>query len=356
MQAQSLPEPIESSPVHPSMTRTILRASWNALLAMIGAYGLSLSGFILLRALVGEGVMLVAMLNNMLHLMLLPALLLLPFALVIRRWQIAGFVVLPFALAVQSYVLPPVTQAVAAPPDADGIPITVLTYNLLGRMGGFEESLAIIREADADIVALQEVGYPTAEALTVLVDEYPYMALHPHPHPTVGQAILSRYPITDSEFFQHDLPIRLGHQRAELDIDGQTVVVYNVHPVHPLMGQGAVRVRADDIGGVLDRAAPDADQFPVLVVGDFNLTDQTGDYIRIRDTFNDVYRQRGAGLGYTFPDTSRTGGLWGVMPPLARIDYIFHDDDWLAWDARVWDRSGGSDHRPLWGELRLLAR
>ena len=45
--------------------------------------------------------------------------------------------------------------------------------------------------------------------------------------------------------------------------------------------------------------------------------------------------------------------FFSYLPPLARIDYVFHNDSFQALAAHVLASSGGSDHRPLLAKLEL---
>lgn len=338
----------------PTPTAQALRVFSLFVFSMTGAYGLSVSGFLALRVLIGEQANGVALMNNLLHLLVLPSLVLLPLALVLRRWLLLILLVLPFAFGLSS-VLPLYVPAQAAPP-ATAQTVSVLSYNLLAHERDFSAATDIIRAQSADIVALQEVTFGAARAVA---DLYPYSALHPKPIGTQGQAILSRYPILEDAFFQNEgLSVVLGHQRSVLDVEGVRVVVYNVHMIHPGMTQLEVAQRSADVAGVLARATQDAQTNPVLLMGDFNLTPYTADYAALSAHFTDAYRQAGTGLGYTFPVMPpRAPRLWRLMPPLARIDYIFHTPtDWLALDAHVLTSSGGSDHLPLAATLALTAR
>jgi endonuclease/exonuclease/phosphatase (EEP) superfamily protein YafD len=177
-----------STPTRVNPLMMVLRVIWNVFRASVGAYALSLIGFFGLRWLTGETLNFVALINNMLHLMLLPALVLFPLMLVFRRWFLAVVLTLPFAVAVIDNAPLFIDSAGAAPDDATEV--TVLTYNLLNRSGGvdaFADSIAIIREADADVVALQEVSWAAYEALSVtFAEDYPHQALHPRDHGTRG--------------------------------------------------------------------------------------------------------------------------------------------------------------------------
>jgi endonuclease/exonuclease/phosphatase (EEP) superfamily protein YafD len=334
------------------------RTVWNAFRASVGAYGLSLTLFLLLRWAEGENLNYVAVINNLLHLMLLPVLVLLPLALVTRLWLPSAVLALPFIVAVWTNA-PMLTNGPQDAP-ANNREITVLTYNLLNRSGdaaAFADTLAIVAEADADIVALQEVSFASGEVFaSAFPNDYPYRALHPQAAGTRGQGVLSRFPIIEDRFFQAPLPVQLGHQRVLLDVDGREVVVYNVHPVHPFMVPGFdVGVRSADIAHVLEGATADEPTAPTLVVGDFNITPMTADYAAVTTIFTDAYAEVGRWPGYTFPSAPTHTGWVRFAPPLARLDYVFYDDDdWRALAATVWGRSGGGDHRPLFVRLAFL--
>jgi vancomycin resistance protein VanJ len=329
------------------------RALLNVGVAVSGAYGLNVSVFLLLRLAVGEQWVIIGWFNSFVHLLVIPSVVLLPVALLLRRRIAAALLVLPLLVCLSIYVpvfLP--RPALAAP---EGVPqLSVLTYNLKSQATNLEPLTQVIREADADVVALQELSEAAAAHLdSELAGIYPYRALHPQPGaPIPGQGILSRYPITSDMYWR----IYLGHQRVTLDVAGQEITLYNVHPGQPLSRGGFAR-RQEELSAVLDRVR--AETGPLLLVGDFNMSDQSDLYREITALYGDAYRQAGAGMGFTFPagvpqfqalsDTVRLRIL-----PLARLDYIFHDAAFLPVAARVWPESGGSDHRPVLATLALV--
>jgi len=328
------------------------RALLNVGVAVMGAYGLNVSIFLILRLLVGEQWTIIGWFNSFVHLLVIPSALL-PVALLLRRRIAAALLVLPLLVCLSIYVPPFLPRpALAAPEDAPQL--SVLSYNLKSQAVNFEPLTQVIREADADVVALQELSEAAAAHLEMaFAAEYPYRALHPQPGaPIPGQGILSRYPITGDAYWR----IYLGHQRVTLDVAGQAITVYNVHPGQPLSPGGFTR-RLEEITAVLNRVRAEAG--PLLLVGDFNMSDQSDPYREITAWYGDAYRQAGAGMGFTFPagvpqfqalsDTVRLR-----IFPLARLDYIFYDAAFLPVAARVWPDSGGSDHHPVLATLALV--
>ncbi|MFN8374462.1 MAG: endonuclease/exonuclease/phosphatase family protein [Anaerolineae bacterium] len=339
----------------------LLRVFGNLFTALSGAYGLSAAGFLGLRALVGEASGVIGFLNNFLHLLLLPALVLLPvwtlLALAKRRvWALLLVLTqLPAALTfLQAYGVRFLPRA-----SAGNAAFAVLTYNLHAEQQDVSGMIAVMRESGADVVAVQELSAFAAEALRAgLQDVYPYLALYPGAaRPTHGQGILSRYPILEEAYWQNnELPNTMGHLRALIDLNGARVAFYNTHPIHPGMTGSFYndQTRGAEINIVLERAARES--VPVVILGDFNMGEWSDDYGRITARFVDVYRAVGYGLGLSFPEWSRADTLPGFraralpLPPILRLDFVFVGR-LRPVEARVWHTAGGSDHYPVFVRL-----
>jgi vancomycin resistance protein VanJ len=215
--------------------------------------------------------------------------------------------------------------------------------------------VAVIREANADIVALQEMSPAAAERFdSALADLYPYRALHPADSPYHGRGILSRYPIADDYSWPVEYPIPVRLERAKIDLDGTTITVYNMHapPSQPIFGQGIdLEPRREQIAALMDQVAGDSGA--VLVMGDFNTSDMEDNYARITAQLADSFHEVGWGLGFTNPDWSWENSREGLafIPPYQRVDYVFHNTFFQPVEARVWPTSGGSDHRPVYAVL-----
>ena len=187
-------------------------------------------------------------------------------------------------------------------PQRRPVELTVMTFNAWGagsnQQKNVDETVAVLRAADADIVGLQEVraeaddcaadDCPASGANDIaerLADALGYHLYEQHERNGAlwANAILSRYPVRGS--IDDDLGV-------VLDVDGRTVAVINIHltdyPYQPyqLLGipyedapmlhteeaaiSAAQAARGDAVALVLDRIAALDGVDAVLVTGDFN--------------------------------------------------------------------------------------
>lgn len=348
-----------------------MRAPWKAIpalrtishLLLIGftalswLYALSLAAYLPLREVLwrrGWGVLAI----NFIPWLFVPLLVLIPLALLTRAWPLRGATLLAAAVFLVLYgdrFLPRLPLA-----QADHPTLRVMTWNIHLGNPNIEEAAATIVRESPDIVALQELGPEMAEGLVARLGErYPYRALH------LGagywsSGVLSRYPILEDKGFLVSAGQRIVHHLV-LDVAGQSVHLFNVH-LH-LRGVGesnggefltstfpglrAAFLQDEEVDRLI--AEIQAQQGPVLVVGDFNLTDQTPNYARINAVLSDAFRQAGWGFGFTYPNKKQVRGLYTPFP-LVRLDYVFHSPDLRA--TRAWvGKEGGSDHRYVMAEL-----
>lgn len=333
-----------SAGTHVRLMNRIMGGLRDFLLALTAFYGFCATAYIALHILVGEQLGLVAMLNNFMPLLLLPAIPLILVCFVLGRPRFSLALAPAALMLLASYgslMLPGHAHAAAA-----GQPLTLLTYNLHGtwQPHGPTPMVELIKQANADVVTLQELSPNVATAMESL---YPYHALHTNKDSlVVGQGVLSRYPIVEDEYWV----MGLGMQRVVLDVNGTHVTLYNIHLRNPFTSgiTGArvdVSLREWALDDLLRRTANE--KGPLILAGDYNMTDQTNSYKRVNALYRDTFREVGSWLGLTYPADR------GVVPPLARIDYVFHDDSVQSITAHVWASSGGSDHRPVWAQLSI---
>jgi vancomycin resistance protein VanJ len=239
--------------------------------------------------------------------------------------------------------------------------LKVMTFNTLAWQREGHDLEISIAKADPDIVALQEIGPRAADHLAAaLADRYPF-TYATRAATSSGAAVLSRYPLLDAVAFRVS---ERGHwwQRMIVDSPVGRITFFNVHTKIPHVRTthrrfGLTRLplefhserRSQEVrklADMLDRVSG-----PLIVVGDFNMTERSQDHRLIARRLRDAYKAVGAGLGHTFPS-------WGAFPrtfpspwPALRLDYVWHSEHFMpAWAYR--GDPGRSDHHPVVVGLR----
>jgi endonuclease/exonuclease/phosphatase family metal-dependent hydrolase len=256
--------------------------------------------------------------------------------------------VLP-ALAVALLILPIASVISGQEPKTitgNGFPVTIMTYNL---HNGFNtngylnmEALArVIEDTDADIVALQEIsrGWLISGRLDMLTWlsqrlDMPYVS-GPTADPFWGNAILSRYPIT--EYKNYDLPptdlvIKRGFISASIDLGGgDTLRIIATH-FHHIDGDSDIRQLQS--AALMDFWNGTSQ---TVILGDFN-AEPTDPEIQIIKQANlvDIASYIEPPPVYTFHSDN----------PSQRIDYIWVTPDLRASEVSV-ILNTASDHLPV---------
>jgi vancomycin resistance protein VanJ len=255
----------------------------------------------------------------------LPGLLLLPLlALRGGRWSL---VLLVAALGVGLLRFGPAMLPTQLGEPADGEQLSVMTWNL----GLGERPRAMLIEqllaTDADLVALQELQprhVAAIEAQPLILDTFPHRVMQPD-QLNLGMALLSRYPILLQDSGRSPPFIRV---QLELD-DGRTVTVVNGHALPPDIAVAtALRLpvgydvgRRDSSLRAIRQAASDAAGRgePLILLGDFNVTDREPAYTELAGGLIDVHVAAGWGPGSTWRPIR-----FSFLPfALLRIDYVF---------------------------------
>jgi vancomycin resistance protein VanJ len=330
---------------------SIRRRLTNLMVAGFDVYGILVLVFILMRVLFGERLRLVGLGNNFLHWALLPIFMFAITLLQMRRWKhlpisvmgIIVFVVLYGGLFAPRFAL---TRTCTAG-SSDCSPLRVMTFNLYGLpQTNYTQQMSVIREANADVVAMQELSEEAAAAIDAsLADLYPHRYYYPYGIP--GTGIVSKYPIIEQQEIS-SIGLNLVHMRAMIDVNGAQIVVFSVHPPPPGVDRnGGFFSRGRGEITALSRMGA-AEGRPVLMLGDFNTVDQSEDYQLMIDAgFIDSFREAGWGFGSTWPSRIRS---IEHSPPLIRIDYIWHSAEFRT--VRAWvGRETVSDHRPVIADL-----
>jgi endonuclease/exonuclease/phosphatase (EEP) superfamily protein YafD len=101
------------------------------------------------------------------------------------------------------------------------------------------------------------------------------------------------------------------------------------------------------------------ESLPVIVAGDFNLTDQSQDYHKLAQLLQDSFKKSGWGFGFTWPTNWAINNWiksskWKLSLPLFRIDYLWHSNHWQTQSSRVIP-SKISAHLPVISKLQLTS-
>lgn len=218
-------------------------------------------------------------------------------------------------------------RAPAVSPLAAHDGVRVMTFNMHNGFDtrgwlGLEAIARTIEQQQPDVVALQEAA--RGWVIDGSTDVLSWLSLRldmpfvwdPTAGPLWGNAILSRFPITQSEIHAlptADLLLRRGFIRARLDVGGgQTLDVLATHYHHPADGS-AVRVQESQV--ILDAwaGAP-----RTVIAGDMNAVPGDPEIEMLRAAgLIEAVSVAGLTPGYTYDSTK----------PYQRIDYIWLSPD-----------------------------
>ncbi len=244
-------------------------------------------------------------------------------------------------------------HAVAAPT------MTALTWNL---RAGNHQIAAIVEEltqAPVAIAALQELSEAERAGIAAsdaVAQRYPYQVLKPHPNQPSsargeGLGVLSRYPILDQGVLTTPAAIW-----ARLDLGhGQRLMVINatVPPARITLPAYNPRERDEQIRQLrtlIDPILQHAE--PLLVLGDFNVTQHEVAYHELTAGLQDTHLRVGRGFGNSW----RPPFLVRLPLPLLRIDYLFNSPVVRPRSIETDCTLHRSDHCIVRGRFELEAR
>jgi vancomycin resistance protein VanJ len=334
--------------------------------AMSWLYGSALALYLFLRLVIGDDFWLLAVSNMFVFFLFVP---LLPLVLLgIITWSKRGLVItVPLALIglvwFGSYYLP---RQPAPPGDHT---LWVVTFNVYQFNPRIEATLDWLNALDADLVFLQEVPQSHMRLLlSRLSARYPYQAVRNSPTKPWANVFLSRYAILEkTELDRQGDGTPNTQQRYLLDVNDRRIAVYNVDMAFPSGPQrftlplippsiGGFITRYDDrirnmqIRRLVDHAQ--AESLPFIIAGDFNMSDQSIIYGDVSEVLHDAFRSAATGLGATWPVGGVEAGFSRLLPPVLRLDYIWHGEGLRAFEAGV-GPALGSDHLPVYAGLDI---
>lgn len=339
----------------------LLRISYTAGAVAVGAYLAGIALFFVLRLVIGDRHWAVSFLNNSAVYLLLPLLICFPLALALRikpLWICALVLLLVCVAWIGPHYLP------RRPVRPVGPTIRIVTFNMSGGNQEKDRLTEWLPRTDADVIFLQEVPdsyvnqhFPQLRAL------YPYQYREETPQRWWSNGVLSKYPIEAVTVLDPRETFASSRQRMEITVRGQTIALYSIHLTYTLR-DARIRTSSPLIRAIsrFDDSTRNAEidallveiedeHGPFVVAGDFNMTPQALTYGKLPVRMADSFREAGYGLGGTWP-ISENSGFPAFIPPLMRIDYIWHSEHFRAIHAWVGPRLG-SDHLPVLAVLEL---
>lgn len=229
--------------------------------------------------------------------------------------------------------------------------ITFASYNIhkavgLDRRRDPDRILAILREIDADVIALQEVDrrFGLRESvlpLASIADHTPYrvvpLATRPHSIGWHGNALLVRRDMEVAEVASVALPMLepRGAIRADIVVAGQRLRVVGMH-----LDLSGIR-RRHQVRSILAHVADCKQGCPAVLMGDLNEWALHGGCLR---EFADGWQVLAPGR--SFP----------ARRPVAQLDRIVASHEWRVVETKVHHSalaSRGSDHLPVLARLEM---
>jgi len=330
----------------PTLRIRLVRLAWAACDLMVAG----ILSFLLARLVVGETWPVVPLLDNVLDWLLLLAVPFTALAVWRREWRRvipAGVLVIVFIALYGELFLPSWGAPTACPTEQPGCAtaLRVMQFNFYNDNIDVSRLIPLLRGSGADVIAIEEFSVrPTAAVKQQLSDVYPYQVQFGDGIPGIG--LISKYPIISATIVKLDEKSFLSHLLVTLDVNGIPLRVIVAHPVPPTVAwprgvpQYSIR-NSDDIHALAKLASSGE---PTLLIGDFNLVDQSDDYRALRAAgLHDAFREAGWGLGVTWP-------LRSYLPPLMRIDYVWTTPEFTATSTWV-GGDAGSDHLPVLADL-----
>lgn len=334
------------------MTKSHPVVRWLVLLT--AAYALALIVYVVLRFTLRDTLWWLAFLHNFAPYYFAPLLVLIPLFLIMGARRTAARL-LPLLLIGLFLFGPRWLPRPALVNAEEGQAVKLVTFNVLVLTEDYTRITDWLRDTDADVILLQEIDHwEIPGVMDALADDYPYSVNLEQTY----KLALSRYPVRETEL------VDLGAwmiERYVLDVEGQALAVYNMHMHLPLLneprfeglapgGMAQLALQYDEfhrnnlIRRLLDILADET--LPYIVAGDFNTSDNALIYDEMAAVMRDSFRETNTGLGTTWPAAAGDDPLPGIIPPLLRIDYVWHSADLRALATEI-GPDLGSDHLPV---------
>ena len=246
-------------------------------------------------------------------------------------------------------------------------PISVLTLNVGADLNTSPDAYAL--RCQPDILLLQECGVGKIELASTFPDHF---LVRDGEYAVLAKWSPDEVDLVTSEGYEIAL-------RCKIALPDTPIVVYSVHMptrqsiFHELSGGGPVAllknwfrtgifdpdIRAE---GMKDLAARERllnhlmnrisqESVPVIIAGDFNMTDFGKQYEQVSAEITDTFAAAGRGYGHTVPGKSTH--LFALYQPWLRLDYVWVSEHWLVHHAES-EPERQSQHRAVFSKLTLV--
>lgn len=244
--------------------------------------------------------------------------------------------------------------AFSNPGPGTGDELRVMTWNIEFGPDQGQRALAAVLDSQAQLVALQELQPPGADALAAdptLAQRLPHRVLAPGASAR-GLGLMSTMTIVEHQTYT-DPPVLRALVRPT------TGVPFAVFVVHPLPARirtfaripVALETGKRDADIAFIRSLIDDDMAAgrdVLVLGDINTTEREPAYFDLTRGLRDAHLDTGIGPGFTWGPGQLASLPFGVL----RIDYAFSSPGFV-FESTFVDCSLPSDHCALEATLKL---
>jgi len=292
----------------------------------------------------------------------IPVLPIVPMALIRRPRRFRVALVIALALCAILFLVRFPPRLIAAPNQEriGEMHLSAMAWNVF--VGGRHEAVrSLLVTRPADIVALEEISWEWIDSDKEITRLYPYRSCIYGDDPIGGLCLLSVYPILEDGI--PDAPPGIWDKPrviwARLDLGaGRILHVIVAHPPppyiaragFPMIGPYDTSKRDARIAYIRAFIEPYLQRGePVLVLGDFNVTEREVAYTDLTQGLLDAYRLTGDGIGHTWGSR----GLLGRWVPVLRIDYLLSSPDVIPLAASVDCTERGSDHCIVRGRFEL---
>ena len=260
------------------------------------------------------------------------------------KFRLWGLILLAILVVTANGLFVPLVKV-----DTD-IPITslkVMTYNIQQANDSSGEQsylrqLAIIQQVRPDILALQEsdstrISLNNVDFVRYYADKLGY---HTYYGPTTitgsyGTAILSRFPIMGAQtIFTYSDQDENGTAIIQIEVDGKTFNIYNVHP------DGSDEAKLAIVHMLLEQSEY---QTNVIILGDFNMRETEESYQLVDSKFTNAWMS-------VYPSGISPDGV--DMSGRNRIDHIFISNNLMVRNpVYVLPPDSATDHPVHWAEV-----